>query len=203
MLTVQNLSISYHHQKVFANVGFSLPLGSCLLVKGDNGIGKTSLLKAIAGIIGLESGEILWNDHNIEQILPSFQQETKFIGHKNFFKPHLSVLENLQFYSKLTNTEVAVPLAMHFFDLTDICHNKIAKLSAGWQQRCLLALLLTNACSLWLLDEPTKNLDLAGKQQLKGLIQTRIKQNGIVIIATHTNIFDDLGQSLFLQDFTS
>ena len=201
MLTVQNLSISYHHQKVFANVGFSLPLGSCLLVKGDNGIGKTSLLKAIAGIIGLESGEILWSDHNIEQILPSFQQETKFIGHKNFFKPHLSVLENLQFYSKLTNTEVAVPLAMHFFGLTDICHNKIAKLSAGWQQRCLLALLLTNACSLWLLDEPTKNLDLAGKQQLKGLIQTRIKQNGIVIIATHTNIFDDLGQSLFLQDF--
>ncbi len=202
MLTVHKLSISYHHKKVFSNVGFSLPLGACLLIKGGNGIGKTSLLKAIAGISNIESGEILWNNHNIEQILPSFQQETKFIGHKNFFKPQLSVLENLLFYSKLTNTEITVPMAMHFFGLTDLSDHKIAKLSAGWQQRCLLALLLTNACGLWLLDEPTKNLDLAGKQQLKGLIQTRIKQNGIVIIATHTNIFDDLGQGLFLQDFT-
>jgi heme exporter protein A len=201
MLTVHNLEICYHHKKIFTNVGFSLPFGSCLLIKGNNGIGKTSLLKALSGIINLDCGEILWDKQNIQQILPDFQQEIKFIGHKNFFKPHLSVLENLLFYSKLTKTEITVPMAMHFFGLTDICHYKMAKLSAGWQQKCLLSLLLTNICQLWLLDEPTKNLDLVGKQKLKGLIQTRIKQNGIVIIATHTNIFDDLGSSLFLSDF--
>jgi heme exporter protein A len=201
MLTIFDIEVYHYHKKIFSQVGFSLPLGCCLLIKGANGIGKTSLLKAIAGICHLEKGEIFWQKQNIKKILPSFQQEIKFIGHKNFFKPQLSVLENLMFYSKLTATEITVPMAMHFFNLTEICHYQIGKLSAGWQQRCLLALLLTYDANLWLLDEPTKNLDMAGKQQLKGLIKTKIMQNGIVIIATHTNIFDDIGQSLFLQDF--
>ncbi len=201
MLTISDLEVYHHHQKIFSQVGFSLPLGCCLLIKGKNGIGKTSLLKAIAGICKAQKGQIFWQKQNITQILPNFQRDLKFIGHKNFFKPQLSVLENLMFYSRLTNTEITLPMAMHFFNLTEICHHQIKKLSAGWQQRCLLALLLTYDATLWLLDEPTKNLDTSGKQQLKGLIKTKIMQNGIVIIATHTNFFDDLGQSLFLQDF--
>lgn len=202
MLTLQNITLIREDKKIFSNLGFSIAPGSALIITGKNGVGKTSLLKIIAGISKATSGKILWNNEDIENFRDDFNGDLQFIGHKNFLKPELTVLENLQFYAKLADTEIALSAAIHFFKLTDFIDTKTKKLSAGWQKRVMLAKLLSCPASIWLLDEPFSNLDKEGKFLLKGLIQTRIKENGLVILTSHDEDILDLGIKINLEEFS-
>ena len=201
MLTIDNLSLFKDHKKIFASLGFSVSINSAFIITGGNGCGKSSLLKIIAGISKANSGKILWGGADVEEFRGDFNGDMQFLGHKNFLKPELTVLENLRFYSKLADTERALDSALSFFDLTAIKNEKVKTLSAGWQKRVMLAKLLACPATIWLLDEPSNNLDKAGKEKLHGLIKTRIKEDGLVIMTTHDEMFFDLGPKLNLEEF--
>lgn len=201
MLTVDNLSFFKDHKKIFSNLGFSVSVGSALIITGKNGSGKSSLLKIIAGIAKANEGKILWGGEDIENFRDDFNGDTQFLGHKNFLKPELSVLENLRFFARLADTEAALSSALSFFNLTEIADEKVKNLSAGWQKRVKLAKLLACPTTLWLLDEPSNNLDKAGKEKLHGLIKSRIKEDGLVIMTTHDEMFFDLGPKINLEEF--
>ncbi len=160
------------------------------------------MLKILAGISKPTEGEILWGDVNVENFRADFNGDTQFLGHKNFLKSELTVLENLQFYARLADTETVVSSALSFFKLQEFSGEKVKNLSAGWQRRVMLAKLLACPATIWLLDEPSNNLDSAGKKLLHGLIKTRVKEDGLVIIATHDEAFFDLGPKLNLEDYS-
>jgi heme exporter protein A len=202
MLTVNNLSFFKDDKKIFSDLGFSLGIGSALIIIGRNGCGKSSLLKIIAGISKAKQGEILWGGNNIENFRDDFNGDSQFLGHKNFLKSELTVAENLKFYAKLSATKAALSPALSFFQLTNLANEKIKTLSAGWQKRVMLAKLLCCPATVWILDEPSNNLDKAGKEMLHGLIKTRIKEDGLVIMTTHDEMFFDLGPRLNLEDFS-
>jgi heme exporter protein A len=202
MLTINNLSLFKDHKKIFSHLGFSVSTESALIITGKNGCGKTSLLKILAGISKPTEGEILWGDVNVENFRADFNGDTQFLGHKNFLKPELTVLENLQFYARLADTETVVLSALSFFKLQELSGEKVKNLSAGWQKRVMLAKLLACPATIWLLDEPSNNLDSDGKKLLHGLIKTRVKEDGLVIIATHDEAFFDLGPKLNLEDYS-
>jgi heme exporter protein A len=202
MLTINNLSLFKDHKKIFSHLGFSISISSALIITGKNGCGKTSLLKILAGISKPTEGEILWGDVNVENFRADFNGDTQFLGHKNFLKPELTVLENLQFYARLADTETVVSSALSFFKLQEFSGEKVKNLSAGWQKRVMLAKLLACPATVWLLDEPSNNLDSDGKKLLHGLIKTRVKEDGLVIIATHDEAFFDLGPKLNLEDYS-
>jgi heme exporter protein A len=201
MLTCDNLTFFKDNNKIFSNLGFSLSTSSALVITGQNGSGKTSLLKIIAGIMTPQNGEILWGLRNVKEMRDIFNGDMQFIGHKNFLKQELSVIDNLSFYAKLSDTKLAINSALNFFNLSEIANSKVRNLSAGTQQRVRLARLLACPTTIWLLDEPSNNLDLAGKEKLHGLIKTRIKEQGVVLIATHDEMFFDLGMKLNVEDF--
>ena len=201
MLTCNKLTLIKNNKTIFRDLGFALGTGSVLVITGGNGSGKTSLLKIIAGIIKPQAGEILWGDFAVEQIREDFYGDMQFIGHKNFLKSQLSVKENIEFYAKLSDTKMAVNSALSFFDLNDISHEQVKNLSAGVQQRIRLSLLLACPATLWLLDEPSTNLDQFYKEKLHGLIKTRIKEQGMVLLATHDEFFFDLGIKINVEDF--
>lgn len=201
MLTVDNLSLFKDHKKIFANLGFSISIASCLVITGKNGCGKSSLLRILAGISKANDGEILWGEEDVENFRDDFNGDLQFLGHKNFLKSELTVAQNLRFYAKLSDTEILIPAALKFFDLENLADEKVKKLSAGWQKRVMLAKLLCCPATIWLLDEPSNNLDKAGKKLLHGLITTRIKENGLVIMVTHDEEFFDLGPRLSLEDY--
>ncbi len=201
MLTIDNLSFFKDNKKIFSNLSLSLSISSALLVTGKNGCGKSSLLKLIAGIYEIQSGALLWGNKNIENFRDDFNGDTQFIGHKNFLKPELTVRENLEFYADLHGTKNAVTPALEFFSLRELQDSKIKTLSAGWQQRVILTKLLACPATVWLLDEPSNNLDKEGKEQLRELIKNRIKDRGLIIMTSHDEMFFDLGPKLNLEDF--
>jgi len=201
MLTVQNLSLFKDDKKIFSDLGFSIGLNSALIIKGRNGCGKSSLLKIIAGIAKPSSGKILWGGEDVENFRADFNGDSQFIGHKNFLEQELTVLENLRFYTKLSDTEIALQSGLSFFGLMNFSDQKVKKLSAGWQKKVMLARLLCCPAAVWFLDEPSNNLDKESGRKLLGLLETRIGEGGLVIIATHDEIFFDLGPRLNLEDF--
>ena len=201
MLTVQNLSLFKDDKKIFSDLGFSIGLNSALIIKGRNGCGKSSLLKIIAGIAKPSSGKILWGGEDVENFRADFNGDSQFIGHKNFLEQELTVLENLAFYAKLSDTEIALQSGLSFFGLMNFSDQKVKKLSAGWQKKVMLARLLCCPAAVWFLDEPSNNLDKDSSRKLLGLLETRIGEGGLVIIATHDEIFFDLGPRLNLEDF--
>ena len=201
MLTIDNLSLYKDHKKIFSNLGFSVSTGSALIVTGKNGCGKTSLLKIIAGISMPDSGKILWGDEDVKNFRADFNGDSQFIGHKNFLRPELTIKENLRFYAKLADTELALPAALSFFKLTEFADEKVKKFSAGWQKRVMLAKLLSCPTTIWILDEPSNNLDKEGRAMLHGLIKNRIGEDGLVILTTHDEMFFDLGPRLNLEDY--
>ena len=159
------------------------------------------MLKILAGISKATEGKILWGGEDVENFRDDFNGDSQFLGHKNFLKPELTVKENLEFYARLSATVEALPAALSFFSLTDFADKKVKTLSAGWQKRVMLAKLLACPASVWFLDEPSNNLDTQGKEKLHGLIKTRIKEQGLVILTTHDEAFFDLGPRLNLEDF--
>ncbi len=201
MLTVDNLALFKDDKKIFSDLSFSVSINSALIITGKNGCGKSSLLRILAGISAATSGEILWGGENIKNFRDDFNGDSQFLGHKNFLKNELSVEENLRFYARLNDTEAALEPALKFFGLEDLADKKVKTLSAGWQKRVMLAKLLACPATIWFLDEPSVNLDLEGKEKLRNLIKTRIKEDGLVIIATHDEAFFDLGPKLNLEDF--
>jgi len=201
VLTCNKLTLIKNNKTIFRDLGFALGTGSVLVITGGNGSGKTSLLKIIAGIIKRQAGEILWGDFAVEQIREDFYGDMQFIGHKNFLKQELTVRENIEYYAKLNDSMMAVNSALSFFDLNDISHEQVKNLSAGVQQRIRLSLLLACPATLWLLDEPSTNLDQFYKEKLHGLIKTRIKEQGMVLLATHDEFFFDLGIKINVEDF--
>lgn len=204
MLTVDNLSFYKNHKKIFSNLSFSIAPQSVLIVTGKNGVGKTTFLKILAGITKPTLGKLLWSDIDVEEIRDQFNGDLQFLGHKNFLKSELSVLENLRFYTKLHDSEILLPSALRFFNLEEIANQKIKTLSMGWQRRVMLAKLICCPATIWLLDEPTNNLDKAGKEKLKGLIETKVNEGGgLVIIVTHDEFLFDIGVKLNIEDFIS
>lgn len=202
MLTLDKLSFYANEKKIFTDLSLSVSVSSVLVVTGKNGCGKSSLLKLIAGIYECNNGNILWGNENVKNFRDEFNGDLQYIGHKNFLKKQLSVKENLNFYSKIADTTMAVPSAIEFFELRDYEDEIIKNLSSGMQQRVILAKLLACPATLWLLDEPSTNLDKYFQEKLYHLIKNRSKDKGLIIIATHDEKFFDLGLKLNLEDFS-
>lgn len=201
MLTCTNLNLENNNGAVFLNMGFTLLPGSLLVVKGANGSGKTCLLKMIAGLIAYTNGTITWNKINIDDDIHAFRQNLCYIGHDNALKGELTVFDNLQFWCELKNQPELLMPAIHHFHLQNILDMSVGSLSIGWQRKVDLARILLSPTNLWLLDEPEINLDQTGKNLLMDLIKTRVRERGIVIIASHG--LNDLAYANYLniEDF--
>ena len=175
---------------LFSDLSFKVPAGKTLVIRGRNGSGKTSLLKILSGLLSPNNGEIKWRDKNINSDPFAFKNDLAYIGHKNGIKLQQTVSENLCFWRDVYHSEnEKIEHAISVFGLDDVLDVPCYMLSAGWQRRVALSRFLLTSAKLWLMDEPTTNLDLNVKEILRDVIKKHSKTGGISIISTNDDGF--------------
>ena len=184
-LSVNNLSCQRGYNLLFENLSFELNSGEVLRISGQNGSGKTSLLKIIAGLNAPEMGSIEFdqNQSNSEK----YQIETLYLGHYAALSSELSCIENLEYLTNL-NTKIISPnfhSALKEVGLENYEHEFAGNLSAGQKRRVALSLLFISQSKLWLLDEPFTALDSNGIKIIENQIEKHCLNGGLCILTTH------------------
>jgi heme exporter protein A len=186
-LSVENLAVARGMRTIFNGVTFKVSAGEALVLVGPNGVGKTTLLRALAGFLPTVAGKVSLEGGEAEA---SVGEQSHYVGHTNGVKHALSVSENLAFFTKFLSGEPAQPetaeAAAELLGLTDLADVPAGYLSAGQKRRLGLARLLCAKRPIWFLDEPAVSLDTASQAILARMVAQHLEESGIVVSVTHT-----------------
>ena len=190
-LEAQGLTCIRGERQLFKSLDLAVSSGECLHVRGENGVGKTSLLRLLTGLSKPESGEVFWNGFAISREPANYHRDLLFLGHRDALKEDLTALENLQLYAALDDIQLPEDKALAAlwrFGLRGREHLPVNFLSAGQKRRVLMARMLTRQAKLWILDEPFNALDIHAVQALQGLIAEHVEQGGLAVLTSHQEL---------------
>ena len=191
MLEASCLDCQRGDRRLFAGLAFHLEAGEVLHVHGENGSGKTSLLRLICGFSLPLAGEIRWQGTPIDRLGEAFRRELFYLGHLNALKDELTPLENLLISARIAEQsldEGAALEALEAFGLAGREDLPCRYLSQGQKRRVALARLVNNRQSLWVLDEPYVALDPAAIGVVVGLLGAHLQRGGLAVLTTHQQV---------------
>ena len=188
-LSATSLTLFRGDRCLFEDVGFALDAGQLLLLEGPNGSGKTSLLKAIVGMLELEAGAVYWDGDPVLEQRQLFHGSLAWMAHRVGFKADLTLVENLHFEAVL-RPQVAVDIddILERVDVARLKRLPMRSLSAGQQRRVALARMLLADVPLWLMDEPYTNLDREGSTLVAGVVNEHLAGGGLCVMAAHQDV---------------
>jgi heme exporter protein A len=185
LLRGRELAVWRGERCLFEQLHFELDAGQLALLVGPNGSGKTTLLRLLAGLASPSSGVVTWNDTPVTELPPEQRAELAYRGHLEALKRDLTVRENIEFQLALRSTGAKLDELLCEVKLDAAADTRVRFLSAGQRRRTALALLQLAGAKLWLLDEPTTNLDADGRALLRDWVRRHRASGGIAVIATH------------------
>ena len=200
-LIAENVSVARGEQVFFSGISFVLSAGEALVVSGSNGVGKSTLLRVLSGLLPDSDGRVRLEGGTYERVA----EACHYLGHHNGMKQALSVGENLAFWRNFMRSEdgrATVPdiaAATQAVGLAGLEHLHFGYLSAGQQRRMAMARLLLSWRPVWILDEPTATLDTGSVDLFAGLVSRHLDEGGLVIAATHQPLGLKNPHSLALQ----
>lgn len=182
-LKLQNLTLRRGGRLLFSGLELDLKAGQIAALTGRNGAGKTSLLRAVAGLVQPESGAISFGDRDPDEARAG---ALHLIGHQDGLKTGRTVAEELVFWSRWFGADRNQALASaERLDLTGLLNLEVRRLSAGQRKRLALARLLAAPRPLWLLDEPLSPLDASWRQRFGDLMAEHLASGGLILAAVH------------------
>lgn len=192
MLTIKNLSFSYHSIPVLEEISFTVQKGQNIALIGVSGCGKSTLLKLIYGLYDLNEGEIVYNEKRI--LGPKFnlipgEDTIKYLAQDFDLMPYITVEENVgKFLSNIYPEKKALRVheLLTMVEMSEFAKVKAQYLSGGQQQRVALARVLALEPEILLLDEPFSQIDTFRKNNIRrNLFQYLKRKNISCIMATH------------------
>ena len=191
MLSALGLACVRGDRRLFSDLGFSLDAGEWLQVEGENGVGKTSLLRIVAGLLAPAEGEIHWNGRPVREDRDEFHGQLLYLGHAGAIKEEFTPLENLRMNAAVAGQHVAegdARKALRRMGLKGREDLPARFLSQGQKRRVALARLLVSPAKLWVLDEPFVALDVAAVAMLCGLIGEHLGRGGMALYTSHQEV---------------
>ncbi|GAA0382722.1 ABC transporter ATP-binding protein [Bacillus horti] len=185
MLSVENLSKKIENQQVLDHVSFTIKKGSITALLGRNGVGKTTLLQTIVGILDADTGKVLYNDQSI-QANPGLKQDIVFIPDSNALFKNYSVKEIISFYDMIYpnfNQKKLFEL-LNKFNLPQ--QGMFRSFSKGTRAMFFIAVSFSTQAKVIILDEPTNGLDpIIKKQMLQHVIEEVAENDIALLLSTH------------------
>lgn len=189
LLEAIELQCERGHRRLFDQLSFRVDAGQCLHIAGDNGAGKTSLLRILCGLLSPTAGEVRWHGRPIGRVRDEYGADLAYVGHLNGVKDDLTAAENLSTWAAMAGMRVQaaqVTQALELLAIERFAQWPAGQLSQGQKRRIGLArLTIASQARIWILDEPFNALDVHGVEILNRLIEQHIARGGAVILTTH------------------
>ena len=203
ILRLENICKTYDGGvEVLKDVSFEVQPGQTMVLAGSSGIGKTTILRIIAGLDQPTSGHVYIDGKCVNDTEPKDRQIAMVFQHYSLY-PHMTVFENMGFALKMQKTpkdviRQKVTEAAGMLGLEDLLSRKPFQLSGGQRQRVALGKAIVRQPKLFLFDEPLSNLDFT----LRESIRTQIKQTLKKLNATAVYVTHDPTEAQYLADIT-
>ena len=199
LLEIKNLNKSYENKKILNNINIKVESGKIVGLLGKNGVGKSTLIKIINGLLQKDSGEILLNGN---KITPQDKEKIAYLPEKTYLNKNMRVIDYFNYMSEFYGTfnkEKAINL-LEKLNLN--INTKICKMSKGMQEKLQLILVMARDAELYILDEPLGGVDPATRDYILDTILSNFKEGSSVIISTHliSDIEKILDDVIFIDD---
>lgn len=182
-LKIENLALRRGGRLLFSGLELDLSAGEAAALTGRNGAGKTSLLRAIAGLVPPESGEIGFGGLDPAT---ARADHIHFAGHQDGLKPARTARDELAFWTRWAGgTDISMSAAVETLALSPLLDLEVRRLSAGQRRRISLARLLAAPRGLWLLDEPLSPLDADWRARFGTIMADHLAVGGLIVAAVH------------------
>lgn len=184
---IKDLAITRGERRLFSGLHLTLSAGEAAVLVGRNGAGKTSLLRAVAGLLRPAEGSIAFEgaDGPLEADAARAEQ-LHLLGHQDGLKSSRTAWEELCFQTLWTGgTEESARAAAKRFDLLRLLDLEVRRLSAGQRRRLALARLAASPRALWLLDEPMAPLDAAQRAAFGQVMGEHLAAGGMILASVH------------------
>ena len=187
-LTLSGLTVSRGERRLFHGLDLRLNAGEAIALTGANGAGKTSLLRAIAGLLRPDAGDVVFHDGdgNALDERAARGRETHFLGHQDGLKTSRTAREELGFQCDwLGHTQDGMDDAANAFGLRPLLDLEVRRLSAGQRRRLAMGRLVGSPRALWLLDEPMAPLDARWRETFAVQMRRHLDADGLIVAAVH------------------
>lgn len=181
-IEINGLSVSRGNQLLFENLSSTITNHDIVLVRGDNGIGKTSLLEAISGLLAYSSGDIkifISKHRTSSKNLIAYQPSSSYC------KTLLTTKEELSFWANIYNNSSVVDDVLKFVKLQSAFNLQTQNLSTGQRKRLEIAKVIVTKKPVWIFDEPYAGMDDNGVELIDTVLKDHVSRGGIAILASH------------------
>ena len=188
MLLINNLSFSRNDNIIFQNLNLSLSNRSITQIRGKNGSGKTTFINVVLNFLESKTGEIFWEGKNIKKNIFNFYNNTTFIMDHNTCTRKMTVLDNINFWSRLSSSKLTkdeIVLLLETFNIQKYQNTKTMYLSSGEIRKLELLRLILEQKKLWILDEPYNHLDDLSIEILNQTFIDHINKDGVILFTSH------------------